>query len=653
MSAIILLGVLMIFIEKILFAIEALLCRIVDILYDAFEMFAGITPVTYEGKNTYFLDVFFSNKVVSTVYWGMACIGFVMIFGFAIASMVRKMFDHTGEKVKATYGMILLNAFKAFLIILLLTAIVSATISATGVLLQRVDFLFDNAEDMANPSRIVFGDDDFATMFRIFDTIGNYSLNPSYDSRFNINSCFNAIRYDMQLLDKKGAFNFSYTAPEASEYQNNSSWQYALLRVFTAHDIYEEMPIDAYDENVMQAIQNCMYQIKTNKEFKPLAAYSEPGYTDNFGTTLGRTIMLSCSFECAKNSKYNKDPSVVDGLRRPYYVGDKNVFSYDQMSEDFDIGLFSWNHVVCLFVAIIIIIEMAKILINATARVFNIILLYLTAPAFVAVMPLDDGGKFKQWTTAFVIQSLSIFGSLFAVRLIMIFIPIILSPQLILFKVPIANMFAKLAFIIGICITAAKASGMISGILADNAGYQSIMAGQVADGVVGRATALAGRAVVGAAKLGFKVGTKALSGVGYAAGVSQKLDKAGEGIKNMGQSIKDKGLKGAYKSGFTTKEQDDKKKQELKEEAKERDTKEFRGAILDFMGNMSGGGGPKGGGQGGNQQGSENESDPQSQQSKNFTNLFGPDPKQQGGSGSGSKVAKAPPVTNLSNKVGK
>ena len=593
MTAVILLSVLLIFAQKILFALESLLCMLIDTMYKCFEAFASITPVKYFGNQRYLINVFFENDVVSTVYWGMACIGFALMFGFAIVAVVKKLFDSTGEKVKATYGMILTNCFKSVLLILLMTAIVSATIDATGVLMRSVDYLFNHAEAMANPNTIVFTSSDFATMNRIFNTIGNYSLNPSYDNRFNINACFNDIEQDMQLLDKTGMFDYSYTNPQNGE-DPNTTWQRILLNIYAAQDVYKPLPIDSYNESVVSSIKEAMYQVKVNNDFKPLQKYSETNTDDSLGTTIGRTIMLTASFGHAKNSRYDEHPSVTDGLRRAYYTGEKNIYDYDTVEKDFELGIFSWNHLVAIVVSFFVLKEMFVILLNSVARIFNIILLYITAPGFLAVIPLDDGGKLKQWTTAFVIQSLSLFGSVFAVRLLMIFLPIVMSSDLELFENNFANGVGKLVFMIGICVTSEKANGLISGILADNAGYQSIMAGDVGGGVMNKAMALGGKALSIAGKAGFKLADGAVGALGAATGATHLFkDTIGGALKNFGQSVRESkgGFVGAAKKGFKTNEQIKSKADEQKQAAQEQDTKDFRSSVLSSLQSMAGGGG--------------------------------------------------------------
>lgn len=607
-------------IEKLFLLAEMALGRILDLLYEIFEVFAGITPIKYYGEKSYLIDTFFSNNIITAIYKGMALIGIAMTFGFAVVAVIKKGFDSSGEKVKATYGMIIGNVLKAILLILLMTAIVSATITATGVLMQQIDYLFDNAEEIADPSEISFDDNDYATMFRIIDTIGNYSLNTSFNSRFNINSCFNAIRMDMQVLEQTGMFNFTYDLTSEAE----NSWQAALLKIYNAADIYSELPVDQYNDRVNSAICSCVEKIQKDASFKPLSYYFRGTTKSSDGAVLGRTILLASSFEAANSSRYNKNPSLTDGLRRAYYTGSKNIYSYGQVTDDFDISFGSWNHLVAIFVNIILIMEFFKILINCTARIFNIILLYITAPGFASAMPLDDGGKMKQWTTAFVIQSLSIFGTIIAVRLMVVFIPIVLNSELVLFSSAVKNMLAKIILIVGICETAQKASGMISGILADNAGYQSIIAGDVGSGTLSKGMALGSKALSVAASAVKTVDGAILKGAADVTGLTTVGKKISNWGSNKAQAMRDKGgIVGAWKKGFTSNAQD-KAAADQKEQTEE---KQFRANLMDKLDKLGGAGGPGGGagGPGGGSGGPDQSSSaPNTQPSNQPANLSNP-----------------------------
>ena len=643
LSSIVLAGILLAFIKQILFAIESLECRALDVLYNMFKAFSGISPVFLDHKETTLLDVFFSNDLISTVYWGMACIGFALTFGFAIAALIRKIFDSTGEKVKATIGQILTNTFKAILLIILMTAIVSATITGTTTLLTAVDDLFNNAAEINSPTTINFDDEDFANMFKILDIIGNHAVSPAYESRFNINSCYNEIRPYMQPLHAKRMFEYSYVGAE-------NSWQYALTQLYHAGDIYQDVKLDVDNESISRAILDIITLMKTNKDsFKPLKTYTRSYSLTSNKQTIGRIMMLSCSFgDTADDGSLEESPTLEDSynegkasfedpLRRPYYVGEKDIYSYSKVTSDFSYGLTSWNHLVNILGVYFLIKEFLKIAFNCIARIFNLMVLYISAPGFISVMPLDDGGKFKQWTTSFVIQSLSIFGSVIAVRILMIMIPVVLSPSLVIFTNSVADILAKDVIVMGMCMTCEKANGLIGGILADNAGYQSILAGEVGGGIASSALALGGRLAMGAAKAGAKVGTSALSGLSTVSGLGTKVDKIGEGLKNIGTSMRQKGgIVGAAKSGFTTKEQDSKKAEAAEKEADKKDTADYRAGVLSSLGSLA----EKMGGAGGGEGKGGSEQQPKQEQND--------DKKDNSEQKNGNKdVAKNPPINNF------
>ncbi len=583
----IILNALLRLIAIILYYIEVLLCKILDLVYSMFEVFSGITAIQYQGEQNFLINVFFDNPTIAVLFWGMACIGIVLTFVFAIWSVIKKTFD-SNEKHKMSFGQILTNVFKSILIILLMSTIVTVSINAANVLMQQINYLFTNAESIRNPDSIVFEDEDYATMFRVLNTVANYSLNPSYDSTYNINACFNAIRGDLQILDRKSFFSFTYLPlvdgkeineayikahpddEEALELLNSTSWQKAIRDIGVAADIKTDLFLDEYNGPVNKAIVKCVNAMKTDGSFKPVAKYerAKSGGAAGYGALLGRTIMVACTFEAANNNRYNTSPELTDEVRGPYYYGEKDIYSLGTVEDDFSIDFDKWNHIIAIAGTIWLIKNFLIIIMNCVARIFNILLLYIAAPPFIAMMPLDDGGKFKQWCTAFVIQLFGIFGTFVSVRLLIAFIPIILSPELILFDSSFTNIVAKLLIIIGVGFTATKASGIITGILADNAGMQSIMAGDVGAQAVGAMSAV-GKKAVG---LGLSVAATAGKGLANVTGLTGIANTIGDKFKNFNQSMKESkgGLIGAALGGFKTNEQrsnETKERREAKQEA--------------------------------------------------------------------------------------
>ena len=396
------------------------------------------------------------------------------------------MFD-SEDKMQTTIGRIVGNMIKSILMILMMNFLMTVIVSVTNVVLQQVDYAFGGgAYNMETEGKeIVFTEEDYATIARIYNTIGNHAINSSYDSRLNINSCFNEIREDMLLLDKKDYFEYDYDYDANGEL--GVSWQSVLVPIARARSLKTDINIDEYDTELVEAIIDAMEILQSGVEFRPLQVYSVPPVaTVDADTRLDVIVMLTGTMTAAENEKYNENASIYDALREPYLSGEKDIHDIGEVEADFDLSAI--DYLLIIICAIFLGYQMIFLAINAVARIFNMLLLYLAFPPIMAASPLDDGGKRKQWTTAFVVQCLSIFGAVMAMRLVTFCVPIIYSDSLNLF--PDSSLsgprdyIVKLFFLVAVAFTANKSIGMISGILADSAGYQSMSASNIGDNVV-------------------------------------------------------------------------------------------------------------------------------------------------------------------------
>ena len=110
------------------------LLSIVNAFYRLFSVFAGMTKVEYDGEKDYLINVFFSNTLISNIYWGMAILGIIMIFVFAIIAVIKKVFD-LYDKQQRSLGQIITSSLKSFFTILLLTTFMTLVLNATNVLM--------------------------------------------------------------------------------------------------------------------------------------------------------------------------------------------------------------------------------------------------------------------------------------------------------------------------------------------------------------------------------------------------------------------------------------------------------------------------------------------------------------------------------------
>ena len=458
------------------YALASGLCWIIDILDSFFGVMSGQVQVSYNKQPYYLINVFFENASVRNAYWAMALLGILLCFVFAIIAVAKKTVD-AGDKMRQGMGDILTGLFKGIIIIVSLTFIMTMTLDLTNALLQRVTYAFNHSEDADKPVTITYTDEEYAAMARVLNTIGNYSLNPSYNSRYNINSCFNEIRTDLQFLKEKGAFALHYVTDE----NNPVSWQSELQKIVNAADLSRDLKLDVYDAGVTNAIVSLMKTMQQNSSFAPLQSYERKYVSNSSKVPLDRLIFLMCTMDAAKNPAFNDSPTVGDELRGAYYTGEKSIYNLESVFADFEISKI--NFIVLIAVAFKLIWDYAVIIINCVARIFNLLLLYLIAPPCIATLPLDEGGKMKQWTTAFVIQCFGVFGTIIAMRVMLLFIPIVIDNNLLLFDNYVLNLMAKVIIILGGMETAKRASGMVTGILADNAGMQAITASDMGESV--------------------------------------------------------------------------------------------------------------------------------------------------------------------------
>lgn len=519
---------------KLFYYIAYGLCWLLNLFNQMFEVFAGLVQVSYNNNNDYLINIFFTNTAITNAFWGMALIGIVMCFGFTIIAVVRKMFD-SRDKIQNSLGGILGGAARSIVVILLLSAGMIAMLNVTNILMQRVNYLFNNADNVHQQEEIVFTDEDFATMGRVLATVGNYSLNPSHTSRYNLNSCFNEIRMDLKSLQDKNAFDYYYMTLDS---QGNvvETWQSALQKIANSADLSRDLKMDVYYESVSVALLDTMNTMKVNGSFAPLRRY-ERSYTSQENVPLDRLVYLMGTMRAAKNPDHNLNPSLTDPLRGPYFSGEKSIYDIDSIIADFDIG-FATDWILIYIIAWKLMWDLAVIILTCIARIFNLLMLYIMAPPFIAAAPLDDGAKTKQWLITFTVQCFSVFATVISMRLLLLYIPLVADANLVLFDSAILNLVAKVVLIWGGMEVVKKADNMITGILADSASHQAIIAGDMgatARGAMNTGLDAATGLAKGAASLGGK-GALAARDLGVAAApyIGKGAMMAGKGALAVG-----------------------------------------------------------------------------------------------------------------------
>lgn len=456
---------------NILYRIFDALLRIVNLVESFFDIFAGTSKVTYEGDADFLINIFFRNDAVTNAFWGMTLIAMVLAFMFCIYNVIRKVTDVTGT-AKHTIGQIMSNFFRCMLTLVLLNALLIAGLNISNVLLDRINFTLLNAGILTEESdQREFSESEYATMARVLATVGNYSVNPSYNSRYNINSCFNAVRGDLYSLEAAGVFDYEYEVISGSH-----CWQSALALLASSADLTTELTLDEYNAEVVNAYETIVYQLNYNRNFKPVEAVDTAISEFSQGVKTDVLIFLSTTMEAANNKMYNSG-DIYDTIRIGYINGSKEYTNLDQVRRDFNIR--EIDYLVGYVVSVVFILVMAICIFTLIVRLFNLLLLYVSAPLFVSSMPLDEGAKFQNWIQAFIIQMFSGFGMVVAMRLYLIMVPVIMSSDLVFFTghgiwYSFLNLLARLFLVLGGAWAVLKSSSVIGGILQGNPGMAAL-----------------------------------------------------------------------------------------------------------------------------------------------------------------------------------
>lgn len=245
--------------------------------------------------------------------------------------------------------------------------------------------------------------------------------------------------------------------------------------------------------------------------------------------SLGTLTFLTFTMKLARNDEYNQEATLTDDLRAPYMLGKKD-YSINGMG-DFAVEKINYflAFIVCGVMALIIVLCALVFIV----KIFEVLILYITSPFFVATMVLDGGVKFKEWCKMFIAKMLGGFGMVIAMKLFFIISPIIMSSKVVFSTNDLTNLLAKSFFLIGGLWAAYKSGNLIIQIININAAYQE----------AGLSSEFATRAV----RAGIKYGTVAVKAIATG-GATLAMDAKNIAL-DAGRSVGEAVVKGEDSGG--------------------------------------------------------------------------------------------------------
>lgn len=183
-------------------------------------------------------------------------------------------------------------------------------------------------------------------------------------------------------------------------------------------------------------------------ELKILFTDNSNGYILEFGSGKNAVYIFDCKVINKSQSTYDKYDNTASWGVTPILkdLAGKGV----QKIQTYKIGLIdplTYNWALAYIAAIVLIIVLFVSALSLAKRVFDIIFLFFSMPFPIATMPSDDGARFKLWKDTMISKVILAYGTVIAVNLFLLILPLITSITFSVNKV--VNCVAQLIFIIG------------------------------------------------------------------------------------------------------------------------------------------------------------------------------------------------------------
>ncbi|MDO4265435.1 MAG: hypothetical protein Q4C63_03095 [Eubacteriales bacterium] len=201
-------------------------------------------------------------------------------------------------------------------------------------------------------------------------------------------------------------------------------------------------------------------------------------------SSLARTVFVVSSLDASNVASYNisgkvkgsgnaekvvDNIGIEDEIRKDYYNGTKDYASKSTVEKNFYLGQF--DYLIGFGAAIFLIFMLAICLLTFITRIFEVIILFMVAPFFAAVQPLDDGERFKTWQDMFVAKLFSGYGAVVAMQVYMLLCPAVMNGRITFGEGSAeANYLLRLIFILGGAWAVVKAGPAITQLLNYQAG---------------------------------------------------------------------------------------------------------------------------------------------------------------------------------------
>lgn len=225
------------------------------------------------------------------------------------------------------------------------------------------------------------------------------------------------------------------------------------------------------------------------------------GAMDKDGNMVKDSSLLAYNYSTrpeylAKHPGAGADYGLMDKFRQPFYTGAKDYSRSEQVDPTFDYTRI--NYLLGIVAAILFIFILGTSLFVLVSRIFDVLVLLIIEPFFIATMPIDDGEHFQKWEDMFIAKLFSGYGMIVAMYLYLLISSLVFggtfsfTPRDGLGDI-MMDMLMKILLLIGGAATVMTAGPLVTSLLNSAAAGQESEAAAAGMAFTGKAMDLASK----------------------------------------------------------------------------------------------------------------------------------------------------------------
>ncbi|MCL2455920.1 MAG: hypothetical protein FWD19_00050, partial [Defluviitaleaceae bacterium] len=398
---------------------------VLDMFAYAFDIFAGMQPIivdTATGKPDVMFNIFFSHSGISRAFWGITAIALILCVFFTIFAILRSMTD---LEVKRPVEKILGQMAKSMLTFLLVPFVCIAGLNLSSVVLNASTRMISG---QSTNRKVSVGTLIFTAVAQ--DAMRDHAITPAEE----------AVEVVRKMLSKTPTLWIIDTLVFTATKSLNESFSEDGIGIWNSSPGMKEFE---------RLLRNRGIAVDSDTGKKEMHIYIT-------------NLFNSGGIHNDNNSNSNFTCVIADitealGFGRMPYLDTAYVSQYIK------------PHLVHTLIGIICVVAVAVFMLMGAfifaRRIFEILLLYITSPYFVAMMPLDDGQKFKAWRDQFIGKMLAGFGIVLGMRIFLLMVPVIFSTNIRFTVLPITDSLIRMILLIAAVASVIKAHTLLSKII--------------------------------------------------------------------------------------------------------------------------------------------------------------------------------------------